>query len=66
MKTMHICDNISPNSSQNEKCSDKNCIENQNTFYVQYRVFENRAFYEIMWTFCIAGQATDENMAHAH
>jgi hypothetical protein len=30
-------------------------------------VFGNRAVYEIMWKkYCRAGQATDDNMAHAH
>jgi len=30
--------------------SDKNCKQNQNTFYVQYFFFlENRTVYEIMW-----------------
>ena len=29
--------------------SDKSCTENQNTFYVRYRFFENRTVYEIMW-----------------
>ena len=28
---------------------DKSCRENQNTFYVQKLISENRAFYEIMW-----------------
>jgi len=29
--------------------------------------FENRAVYEIIWKKnCRAGQATDDNMAHAH
>jgi hypothetical protein len=33
-----------------------------NKFY-----FENRAVYEIMWKkYCTAGQATDDNLAHAH
>jgi len=28
---------------------------------------ENRVVYEIMWKkYCTAGQATDDNMAHAH
>jgi hypothetical protein len=27
---------------------------------------ENRAFYEIMWKNIVEGQATDDNMAHAH
>jgi len=36
-------------------------------FFVQYFFFENRAFYEITWKkYCRAGQATDDNMAHAH
>jgi hypothetical protein len=29
--------------------SDKSCRENQNTFYFQYLIFENRAVYEILW-----------------
>jgi len=36
MKSYVICDNISPNSSQNEKCFRKSRRENKNTFYVQY------------------------------
>jgi hypothetical protein len=29
--------------------------------------FENHTIYEIMWKkYCRAGQATDDNMAHAH
>jgi hypothetical protein len=33
---MYICDNISLNSSKNEKCLRKVCRENENTFYVQW------------------------------
>jgi hypothetical protein len=30
-------------------------------------VFQNRAVYETTWEkYCRAGQATDDNMAHAH
>jgi len=29
--------------------SDESCREHQNTFYVEYFVFENRAAYEITW-----------------
>jgi hypothetical protein len=29
--------------------SDEICTENQNTFYVQQPVPENRAVYELMW-----------------
>ena len=48
----------------------KNCTQNQNTHsvFIQH-FFENRTAYEIKWKkkkFCIAGQATYENMAHAH
>ena len=35
--------------------------------FSNFFVFENRAFFEIMWKkYCRAGQATDDNMAHAH
>jgi hypothetical protein len=34
---------------------------------VYFCLFENRAGYELMWKkFGIAGQARDDNMAHAH
>jgi hypothetical protein len=47
--------------------SDKICTENQNTHFMFSNFFENPAFYEIMWKkYCRAGQATDDNMAHAH
>jgi hypothetical protein len=43
--------------------SDKSCRENQNTLYIQYFCFENRAVYEIMWKkYGPAIQATDDNM----
>jgi hypothetical protein len=39
----------------------KTCILRYGTFF-----FENRAVYEIMWENIKAGEATDDNMAHAH
>jgi hypothetical protein len=48
--------------------SDKSCRENQNThlMFNNFFFFENRAVYEIMWKkYSEAGQATDDNMAHA-
>jgi hypothetical protein len=45
--------------------SDKSCRESQNTHFIFNNFFLNRAFYEVTWKkYCIAGQATDENMAH--
>jgi hypothetical protein len=35
-------------------------------FYVQLGIFENRAVYETVQKYCRAGQATDDNTAHAH
>ena len=48
--------------------SDNSCRENQNTHFVFSNFFfEKRTVYEIMWKkYCRAGQATDDNMAHAH
>ena len=42
-------------------------INIRNTFCVQWFGFENLTVYEItLKTFCIAGQNTDDNMAHEH
>jgi len=42
-------------------------IEEIETFCVQYLVLANRPIYEIMWKkYCRAGQATNDNMTHAH
>jgi hypothetical protein len=49
--------------------SNKICRENQNTLFVlrNFFFFENPAVYEKMWKkYFRAGQATDDNMAHAH
>jgi hypothetical protein len=45
--------------------SDKRCSENQNTHFV-LSIFFNRAIYENVEKYCRAGQAIDDNMAHAH
>jgi hypothetical protein len=48
----------------------KHCRGNQNTHYVFSDLFfplENHAVYEVIWKNIIdRGQATDDNMAHAH
>jgi hypothetical protein len=49
--------------------SDKTFTGNKNTHFVftNFFFFENRAGYEIMWKkFVEGGQATDDNMVHAH
>ena len=47
--------------------SDKSCREKQKKNFNLNNVFENRAIYETMWRkYCRAGQATYDNMAHAH
>jgi len=47
--------------------SDKGWRENQNTHFMLSTFFENRVGYEIKWqNTCRAGQATDDNVAHAH
>jgi len=48
--------------------SDKSCRENENTHFVFKTFFcLNSAYYEIGWKkYSRAGQATDDNMAHAH
>ena len=48
--------------------SDKSCRETRHTqFRLHNFFFENRAVYELIWKiYGRAGQATDDNMAHAH
>jgi len=48
--------------------SDEICIRNQNTHFVFSNFFfENRAVFEITWKKVVElGQATDDDMAHAH
>jgi hypothetical protein len=48
-RRFHIYDNISPNSSENEKCSRQKLFrKSEHTFYVQCHFSENRAVCEIM------------------
>jgi hypothetical protein len=45
----------------------RSCGENQNTHLIFSDFYENGAVFELMWKkYCTAGQATDDNMAHAH
>jgi len=47
--------------------SEENFRENQNTYFTFNNFFQGLIIYEIMWEkYCTAGQATDDNMAHAH
>jgi ABC-type polar amino acid transport system ATPase subunit len=48
--------------------SDKSRRENQNTHFVfsNFFFFENRVVHENVEKYCRAGQAKDDNMAHAH
>ena len=48
MKTFHIYDNISINSSRMRNVLDKVCSENRNTYFMFTIFSENRAVYEIM------------------
>jgi hypothetical protein len=42
-------------------------VEKIKPHFVLNNFFFNRAVYEIMWEkYCRAGQATDDNMVHAH
>jgi len=50
-RPVHIYDNISQNSSENEKMLHNTCTENQNTHFM-FNIFfflENQDCYEIMW-----------------
>jgi hypothetical protein len=46
---MYIYENISLNSSENEKCFGQICTENQNTHFTCSKVSPKNAVYEIMW-----------------
>jgi len=47
--------------------SDNSSGENKiKKIYVRYFVSENRAVYDNVEKYCRAGQATDDNMAHAY
>jgi hypothetical protein len=47
--------------------SGEHCRENKNTHFIFCNVFKNRSVYVTMLKkYCLAGQATDGNTAHAH
>jgi len=48
-----------------ENFSDKICGEIPNTHFM-FNFFLNRAVYDNLEKYCRAGQATDNNIAHAH
>jgi len=48
--------------------SDESCRENQNTNFI-FNIFSPRKschLYDNVEKYCTVGQATDDNMAHAH
>ena len=53
---------------QNNKCSRQNFRENHNTHFMfnNYFFFKSYRLWDKKEKYCRAGQATDENMAHAH
>jgi hypothetical protein len=63
-----IYDHISLNSSQNEKYFTKICRETQNTYLMFNNFFPSKIvhWWDNVEKYCGAGQATDDNMAHAH
>jgi hypothetical protein len=47
--------------------ADKSCKKIHTHVLCPITFFLNRAVYELLWKkYCRAGQATDDNMAHAH
>ena len=46
---MYMYGHIALNSSSNDKFFRKLCRENRNTNFIFNSLFENRAFYEVMW-----------------
>jgi len=67
-RQQYFIDNVSLNSSWNEKWFGQNLHRNsKHTFYVSNLFFENRAVYELMWSNIVGREKrTDDNMAHAH
>jgi len=65
---MYIYGDIWLSSSWNEKCCRQKFVgKNQTHILCSVTFFGNRAVYEIMWkNTCREGQATGDNMAHAH
>ena len=66
-RTAHIFDHISLSSSYNEKCfRQKSYGKPKHTFWVQYFFFwKSWLLWNNVGKYCTAGQATDDNMAHA-
>ena len=62
MATFHVYVNISRNSYQNEKFSNKSCRENQNTLSIIF-FFKNLAGKEIMSKYTVKSEATGVSMA---
>jgi len=64
---IQIFDHISLSLLRMKNVSDKSCRGNRSTYFVFSIVAsENRPVYEIMLQkYCRAGQATDDNRAHA-
>jgi len=46
---MYIYDGISLNYSQSEKYFKQICREDQNTFYIEWSISENRTVFKMMW-----------------
>ena len=67
MRPMYIYDNISLNSSYNEKCfRQKLYRKSKPTLYIQLHFSENRTVHEIMWKNIVEpGRAIDDNTVHA-
>ena len=63
----YIYNNISLNSSHNQKCLWKNCTEILNTHFMFNNFIRNGAVYEIIWqNIVMSDRATDDNMTHAN
>ena len=70
-RTMYIFDHILFSSSYNEICFQKKiCWETRNTHFMMKNVFfflrKSCCLWDKVEKYCRAGQATDDNTAHAH
>jgi len=66
-RRMNIYDNISPDSSNNEKYFRQICREIRNIYFLLHNLFfKSCQLWDDVKKCCSAGQATDDNMAHAH
>ena len=66
-RLMYIYDSNAVKFLRKINVSDRNCRENQNTYFTFNFFFENGAVYKIMWKrkYDRAGQTTNDNAAHA-